>query len=360
MRRLDLVAGLAVGGELGLAVLAEAGGVEDRPVFDVDGVVAGVLLRLAHGRGGEGDDQVVGVDAVAPLLHLLEAARAVALELDADLGADRDREAVDVELVLDAGGLHVDAAAVVFLHDPLGHRRAHRVVVAAEQHRVGVGGQARQPLKCSTQIRVKSRRAVAMSVSTLPVEPLEQDARALVVDAAPAHVDRLDLRRRQPLHRVEVALADLEVVLDHLVEGGEREVELADRLAGLGRELEDQPSLADREVQPVGAGRRPGGRRAAAGAKRFSSSRSKIATRRSCSISGVGGARPVSSSVTSIRRSVAVGASGMASPLVQTVEPRADREAVRLEALGAGEASRRPGRWRRAPPASSGRWWCAS
>ena len=50
---LDLVAGLAVGGELGLAVLAEAGGVEDRPVFDVDARGSGCTPGPGAWRPGE-------------------------------------------------------------------------------------------------------------------------------------------------------------------------------------------------------------------------------------------------------------------------------------------------------------------
>ena len=47
----------------------------------------------------------------------------------------------------------------------------------------------------------------------LAVEAFLQDARAFVMDAAPGHVDRLDLAGRQTFHRFEIALADLEVIL---------------------------------------------------------------------------------------------------------------------------------------------------
>src|SRR5471032_629215 len=54
-------------------------------------------------------------------------------------------------------------------------------------------------------------------------EPLAQQLRALVVQAAPPHVDRLDLRRAGALDRVVVALADQEVVLDDAAKGRERQ-----------------------------------------------------------------------------------------------------------------------------------------
>src|SRR5579864_2728169 len=50
-----------------------------------------------------------------------------------------------------------------------------------------------------------------------------QQLRALVVERAPAHVDRLDARRARGADRGEVALADQEVVLDHAAERLQRD-----------------------------------------------------------------------------------------------------------------------------------------
>lgn len=84
----------------------------------------------------------------------------------------------------------------------------------------------------------------------LAVEPFLHHAGALVVDSPSGHVDRLDLGRWQALHGVEVALADLEVVLHHLPEGSERKVELRHPAARLRGNVEDEPLVAGRQRQP--------------------------------------------------------------------------------------------------------------
>src|SRR5260370_25228403 len=50
-------------------------------------------------------------------------------------------------------------------------------------------------------------------------QTLAQQLRALVVQLAPSHVDRLDARRARRAHRLLVALADQEIVLDDAAEG---------------------------------------------------------------------------------------------------------------------------------------------
>src|SRR4051794_11200515 len=48
----------------------------------------------------------------------------------------------------------------------------------------------------------------------LPLQPLHQDARAVIVDGAAAHIERLDLFRRRGADRLIITVADGVVVLD--------------------------------------------------------------------------------------------------------------------------------------------------
>ena len=133
----DLVAGLAVGGELGLARFAQARGIKDRPVFDSrwwkrvsSSACAGwPATARRSGRTGSGRRPIPASPRTT--------ADAVAGQLDPHLVADGDGEAVDLHVVLHAGGLDIGALAVELLHHALGHGRADGVVVAAEQHGVG-------------------------------------------------------------------------------------------------------------------------------------------------------------------------------------------------------------------------------
>lgn len=61
------------------------------------------------------------------------------------------------------------------------------------ENRFALFGVMRLLLQCSTQISVNSRRAVSKSIRTLPFRAFLQRARAIVMDAAPAHIDGLDL-----------------------------------------------------------------------------------------------------------------------------------------------------------------------
>src|SRR6056297_4353166 len=70
----------------------------------------------------------------------------------------------------------------------------------------------------------KAPRGVCIDLG-LAFEALLQNPRPFVVNAPPGHIDRLDLRRRQRLDRVEIAFTDLPVILDHLPERAERQVE---------------------------------------------------------------------------------------------------------------------------------------
>ncbi len=59
----------------------------------------------------------------------------MARNVDADLVSDGDHEAVDFHAAENPRRLHEDARSMQLLQVTLGHRRAHAVVVAAEQDR---------------------------------------------------------------------------------------------------------------------------------------------------------------------------------------------------------------------------------
>src|SRR5215469_3957771 len=88
--------------------------------------------------------------------------------------------------------------------------------------------------------------------SDLVLEALDQEIGALVVQRAPAHVDRLDLARARGADRLVIAVADDEVVLDDALERGERQMMGDDRLLVGGAHLEHEPVAHHREMQPVG------------------------------------------------------------------------------------------------------------
>ena len=92
---------------------------------------------------------------------------------------------------------------------------------------------------------MNSRRAVSKSISILPFEALLQQLRAFVVQAAPAHVERLDLRWRRVADRLEIALADEKIILDHAAERREREHDLAVLRAVLEADVEDEAVLLE-------------------------------------------------------------------------------------------------------------------
>jgi len=132
-----LIARLPVGGQFRLAGLADAGRVHHRPIFDVEVIVPRQFQCLPLARRRQRDDKVETRQVVPPFPHLFEAARPVAREFDPQLLADRDGKAIDLKVVLHAGRLHIAGGAVHLLHQPLGHRRADGIVIAAEKHRMG-------------------------------------------------------------------------------------------------------------------------------------------------------------------------------------------------------------------------------
>src|SRR5690606_4174865 len=87
----------------------------------------------------------------------------------------------------------------------------------------------------------------------LALERLCELFRALVVQAAPAHVDRLDTAGRGGADRLEIALADHEVIFDQPAKGPHRQRDLAAVRTVRVVDGEDQVRLAQRQFDLVGA-----------------------------------------------------------------------------------------------------------
>src|SRR4029079_3180177 len=86
----------------------------------------------------------------------------------------------------------------------------------------------------------------------LALETLQKKLAALVVKAAPAHVDRLDLRCRLGLDCLVVALADEEIILPQWAEGRERKHHVLDGSAIAVAHREHEAIVGEREVERVG------------------------------------------------------------------------------------------------------------
>ena len=115
-----------------------------------------------------------------------KAARAVALQCDADLGTGCHGKTVDLEVTADARDLHIAALAVELFHQPFGHWRADGVVVAAEKHRRGQGGLTCSPSKMQNADQGEKPPGRIDIDFCLALQALLQHPRAFVVDASRA------------------------------------------------------------------------------------------------------------------------------------------------------------------------------
>src|SRR6185312_11884555 len=79
-------------------------------------------------------------------------------------------------------------------------------------------------------------------------QALAQYLRAFVVQAAPSHVDRLDARRARRADRLEIALADQEIIFDDAAERRQRHQQPLDRRLVGGADIEDEAILLDAEL----------------------------------------------------------------------------------------------------------------
>ena len=152
-----------------------------------------------------------------PVLQLLERHRPVRGDVDADLLQHRDRERIELALAHAGRARHRSPRPIICWNSAAAIGERTELSPQANSTACGFvlrGAIRHQPFQCSTQISVNSRRAVSKSTFTLRLRRVLQDARALVVQAAPAHVDRLDAVGRRGADRRVIAVADQEVVLD--------------------------------------------------------------------------------------------------------------------------------------------------
>src|SRR3954447_11291759 len=113
------------------------------------------------------------------------------------------------------------------------------------------GGDTRSALPVQhADEREQAARGVEVDLD-LFLQPLLEQIRALIVQSAPAHVDRLDLSRRCGADRLVIAVADQEIVLHDLAEWCQRQKMRHYRRAVLLSDVEHQPVLADREIEDV-------------------------------------------------------------------------------------------------------------
>jgi outer membrane protein OmpA-like peptidoglycan-associated protein len=131
-----------------LAVAARHGGVGRRPIFHVDGEVAGKSERLVMRFRRQRDDQVEG-----RIVQVVKRGRPMAREIDADLLHGGDGEGVRFARA-HAGRVDIDAPAGEMLEDPCRHRRTHGVAAAGEEDRARqVGFSRRQGISPSNGAR---------------------------------------------------------------------------------------------------------------------------------------------------------------------------------------------------------------
>ncbi|KIU01292.1 hypothetical protein QU38_02300, partial [Staphylococcus aureus] len=87
----------------------------------------------------------------------------------------------------------------------------------------------------------------------LAFQPFLEQRRRVVVDAAPRHVDGLDLGGRGVPNRGIIAVADGEVIADRAAEGGEPQDQCLLEGPVCALDLQRQPPFLHREVELVGA-----------------------------------------------------------------------------------------------------------
>src|ERR1041385_6046742 len=117
----------------------------------------------------------------------------------------------------------------------------------------GRGGAAKRsalPVQHADQ-REQAARGVDVDLHFV-LEPLHQDTRAVVVDGAPSHVERLDLVRRRRADRLIVAVADRVIVFHDTAQRRERKQMRDHRLPVLGADVEGEPIAGEAQVQRVG------------------------------------------------------------------------------------------------------------
>ena len=202
-----------------------------------------------------------------------------------------------------------------------------RIAFCEQANRTPPGSSRISSWMCSTHTSVNRRRAVSWSISTRPSsasrrmsEPsLCRPRRAMSIDS---------IRDGGALDRLEIAVADHEIILDHAPEGPRGQDDLHRLAAGLGAHGQDDAALAQRQDHAVGP------LAPSTSLKWLPSSRSKMATLRSCSTCGL--QRTCSSGRAPAPRSDAWTRSRMASSRRSTARACASSPSARARVAAAG------------------------
>src|SRR5437764_516990 len=144
---------------------------------------------------------------------------------------------------------------------PIWRSNSSRRGEAEASTRIGMAASAAQ-VQHANQREQAARRIM---VDRHPAgQALGQQFRTLIVQRAPADIDRLDLGQALVADRLVIALADEKIVFDDAAERGERQDDRLVRPVGpqvvQRADLHDQPVFLDREMQMVRAGKARQGR----------------------------------------------------------------------------------------------------
>ena len=193
-----------------------------------------------------------------PSLQVVEGLGPVAGDVDPDLRHDEDREGVAAAAAArtPAESMKSRVPKRLFISpSAIGERtefqvQAKRMLPGSDAH--GEGGGARAG-RGSAWTSVKSRRAVASSMSIAAASSCRMISAPSLWQGAPTHVDRLDLRdlRRGP-DRLVVAVADGRVVAQRMAQRRKQQHGLGLRNApDVVLDIEEEPSfLLPADAQP--------------------------------------------------------------------------------------------------------------
>jgi hypothetical protein len=119
----------------------------------------------------------------------------------------------------------------------MGERTAFMVQTNSTDAIPAMGSAHAQPSQMQhAEQREQAPRGIEIDVD-LALQARLQQRRAFVVQAAAAHVERFDLRRRRGADRLEIAFADQEIILDHAAERRQRQHDAAMRGSSLSSRM---------------------------------------------------------------------------------------------------------------------------
>jgi hypothetical protein len=175
----ESLAHIAIRIENALAGAFDGGRIQRRPINNIGGKGAGEFERLVMRLGRKGGD-----DVEARVFEIFECVRAMFGYVDADFVHNGDGESIAFAAPY-PGRREIDLPAEEMPAEGFRHRRAHRISRTGEKHglrAVFYGGVRQggapascparigaQPFQCNATTRVKIRRAVSWSQSSLPL-----------------------------------------------------------------------------------------------------------------------------------------------------------------------------------------------